>query len=90
MARARAAQLWVSGIPPREPFDYLVTDAAGKVILKDTLPAEAIEGAFLGIYGLVVGTYSVDITTPDGRSGHASFDVRDLARSRELLEIRVR
>ena len=58
--------------------------------MKSQLPADAIEGAFMGIPGLVVGSYSIDLTTTDGRRGHATFEVQDLARSRELIEIRVR
>jgi hypothetical protein len=85
-----ARVIWSSGVPPEQPFAYVVTNGAGKVIVEDTLPADAVEGAFMGIFSLVVGTYSVDVTTTDGRSGHASFEVRDLARSKELIEIRVR
>ncbi len=69
---------WAPGAPPKDPFEFSVTTAEGALFLKGSYPAHGDGASYIGLDGLAVGTYLIDVKTTDGRSGRASFTVDDL------------
>ncbi len=77
--------------PPRDSQGKLVRvrvlDAAGKLVYEDEFRFRTSQPIVFSAPGLVVGNYSVEVSTQDGQKASGTLDVRSLEPVNTMLEL---
>ena len=81
---------WDAERVPKEAFDCIVTAAAGQLVQQMELPPPSDGINYVGVQGLVVGSYWIEVRTADGRITRVAFDVNDLAASNDWIDLPLR